>query len=102
MDGSYTFKTIIPGFYPANLNSGWFRPPHIHFMVSAMGHEQLVTQMYFKGDIENNDFIQKLNKKDPLLQSDSLSRAEKEALVVNFRKHHVNGLSGNFDIKLKT
>lgn len=103
--GKYAFKTIVPGFYPANLESGWYRPPHIHFMVSAMGHEQLVTQMYFRGPrIKENQFIQELNKKDPLLQNPDLSQKEKDELVVFFNTVDFEGklLSGKFDIKLKT
>jgi protocatechuate 3,4-dioxygenase beta subunit len=68
-NGEYEFKTIVPGFYPADLQSGWYRPPHIHFMVSATGYPQLVTQLYFKSDkIDNNEWIQELNEKDPILQ----------------------------------
>ena len=103
--GNYSFKTVVPGFYPADIDSGWYRPPHIHFMVSAMGHQQLVTQMYFKGDtIRNNKFIQKLNQKDPLLQSSGLSKTEREALVVEFKRVFTEKsyLQGRFDIKLKS
>jgi protocatechuate 3,4-dioxygenase beta subunit len=48
--GEYTFKTIVPGFYPADLEQKWYRPPHIHFLVMAKGYPQFVTQLYFKGD----------------------------------------------------
>ena len=26
-NGDYVFKTIVPGYYPADLQNGWYRPP---------------------------------------------------------------------------
>jgi catechol 1,2-dioxygenase len=46
-DGSYAFKTIIPGKY---LNGRLYRPSHIHFRVRAKDHKELVSQIYFAGD----------------------------------------------------
>jgi protocatechuate 3,4-dioxygenase beta subunit len=46
-DGSYQFRTIIPGRY---LNGNTFRPSHIHFRVTAPDHIDLVSQIYFKDD----------------------------------------------------
>ncbi len=103
-EGNYKFRTIVPGFYPADVDSGWYRPPHIHFMVTATGYPQLVTQMYFRGsEIENNDFIQELNEKDFILQSDRLTEAQKRALVVDFKKDPMlkDELSGKFNIILE-
>ncbi len=57
-DGTYSFKTIKPGAYPAA--EGLMRPPHIHFLVTA-GQDRLVTQMYFSGE--------PLNETDELLGS---------------------------------
>jgi protocatechuate 3,4-dioxygenase beta subunit len=51
-DGKYSFKTIIPGAYPADTD--WERPPHIHFRLSKRGYHELITQMYFKGDPLND------------------------------------------------
>lgn len=45
--GSYSFKTIMPGKY---LNGRLYRPAHIHFRVTAEGHEELISQIYFEGD----------------------------------------------------
>lgn len=100
--GEYQFKTIVPGFYPADLNNGWYRPPHIHFMVSATGFNQFVTQMYFRSDeIEDNDFIQELNTKDFLLQGNNLSEQQRQELVVDFiKKKDQQELEGVFDITL--
>ena len=106
--GEYYFKTIVPGFYPADLTSGndWYRPPHIHFLVMATGFENFVTQMYFKGqEIENNDFIQELNELDLILQNPNFTKAEKEALIINFQRNPLQPLSsdlhGVFNIQLK-
>ncbi|MCB0412370.1 MAG: hypothetical protein KDD22_07580 [Bdellovibrionales bacterium] len=103
--GEYFFKTIVPGFYPADLTSKWYRPPHIHFMVSALGHPQLVTQMYFRSpEIADNDFIQELNSKDFILQSKSLTENQREHLVVEFQTGSFNGesnlLVGEFNLQM--
>lgn len=104
-NGEYQFKTIIPGFYPADLESNWYRPPHIHFLVTATGFPQLVTQMYFKSEkFVANDWIQELNKKDILLQSPSISKEQREALIVEFKEDPsgtlIDGLVGKFNITL--
>jgi protocatechuate 3,4-dioxygenase beta subunit len=46
-DGQYAFATIVPGRY---LNGNNYRPSHIHFRVTAPGHRELVSQVYFKDD----------------------------------------------------
>lgn len=50
-DGSYRFRTVMPGPYPwPNRINDW-RPAHIHFSVFGNGFAQrLITQMYFEGD----------------------------------------------------
>ncbi|MES2965274.1 MAG: protocatechuate 3,4-dioxygenase [Bdellovibrionota bacterium] len=58
-NGAYKFKTIVPGAYPAA--PGWDRPPHIHFKIAKIGYEELITQLYFKG--------QKLNDRDRILRA---------------------------------
>lgn len=103
--GHYQFKTIVPGFYPADLQGGWYRPPHIHFMISAMGFPQLVTQMYFTGEkINDRDWVEELNKKDFLLQSDKITKEQRKSLVVEFKEdttgQFTDGLVGIFDIVL--
>lgn len=59
--GSFKFKTVIPGAYP--LGSTQQRTPHIHFKVSKLGYESLLTQMYFPN--------QPLNQKDGLFNRKS-------------------------------
>jgi protocatechuate 3,4-dioxygenase beta subunit len=53
IDGTYSFKTIKPGHYEAG--PGWVRPPHIHFKVSKLGYQELITQLYFAGNRYNSD-----------------------------------------------
>lgn len=68
-DGAFCFRTIYPGTYPAS--EGWTRPPHIHFKVSKRGFVELITQMYFPGEV--------LNQVDHLLQRKSES--EQAAMI---------------------
>jgi protocatechuate 3,4-dioxygenase, beta subunit len=87
--GEYSFKTIVPGAYPAD--NTWIRPPHIHFKVHLRGYEELTSQLYWKGH--------PLNKKDRILQS--LPKEERERVIVDFKD--VNGTQyGIFNISLKS
>lgn len=104
-EGNYSFKTIVPGFYPADIREGWYRPPHLHFMISPPGLPPLVTQLYFRGDqIKNNDFIQQLNAKDFLLRSKRLNALQQESLIVYYRWDPsgkiTDGLVGEYDFIL--
>ncbi|MBE7209714.1 MAG: catechol 1,2-dioxygenase, partial [Gluconacetobacter diazotrophicus] len=56
-DGTYRFVTLRPGGYPVPTdgpigrileaqNRSPMRPAHIHFIVSAPGHETIITQLY--------------------------------------------------------
>ena len=58
--GYFEFETIKPGEYAVG---NGVRPPHIHFLVRAIGHKQLVTQIYFKGDatIEKDKYAKASN-----------------------------------------
>lgn len=89
--GEYSFKTIIPGEYDAS--ASWRRPPHIHFKVSLRGYEELVTQLYFKGE--------KLNDFDRILQS--LNKDEQNEVVVEFKQANASHTikKGIFNIKLE-
>jgi catechol 1,2-dioxygenase len=46
-DGRYAFKTIVP--VPYKDGDAW-RPAHIHMRISSGDHQDLITQLYFKGD----------------------------------------------------
>jgi Protocatechuate 3,4-dioxygenase beta subunit len=52
-NGQYTFQTFIPPPYGQ-------RPKHIHYLVNKIeGYQELVTQLYFKGDkrIQENNWV---------------------------------------------
>lgn len=50
-DGSYEFRTVMPGPYPWPNGMNDWRPAHIHFSLFGHGFAQrLITQMYFQGD----------------------------------------------------
>ncbi|MCH8903752.1 MAG: twin-arginine translocation pathway signal protein [Bacteroidetes bacterium] len=83
-DGKYEFLTIVPGRY---LNGGTYRPGHIHFKITANGHEELVTQLYFQGD--------------PFLDSDPwASDKDAEERIIILNEDASGNKSGTFDIKM--
>lgn len=47
-DGKYHFKTIFP--VPYGVGGDVIRPAHIHMRISGNSGQDLVTQVYFKGD----------------------------------------------------
>jgi catechol 1,2-dioxygenase len=55
--GYYEFETVHPGPYQIGPNA--WRPSHIHYLVRATGHRQLITQLYFRGDrhIKGDQFV---------------------------------------------
>ena len=54
--GNYQYETLMPAAYR---DAGMNRPKHIHYMVTAPGHKNLVTQLYFQGDprLDNDPFV---------------------------------------------
>jgi catechol 1,2-dioxygenase len=48
VDGKYHFKTILP--VPYSVGQEVTRPAHIHMRISGNSGQDLVTQVYFKGD----------------------------------------------------
>jgi len=95
-DGRYEFQTMLPkpytvptdgpvGRYLEVVGQHPWRPAHIHFKVTAPGHEPLVTQVFFPGD--------------PYLEADTIG-AVKPALVrpVESEGEH---LACSFDIVLR-
>ena len=49
-DGKYHFITTQPVAYPIKPGSTIMRPAHIHMRISGDGQQDLITQIYFKGD----------------------------------------------------
>ena len=81
--GRYEFETVHPGRY---LNGRRLRPAHVHYRVTAPGHRELVTQLYFEGD--------------PHLDGDPFARP---SLVVPLRTTEANGgtyEAATFDVVL--
>ncbi len=66
--GAYKFETVMPGHYPTRVAQ------HIHYKVSAPGHQTLVTQLYFATDPVFEGDPDKNFRKDPLLTSRELVR----------------------------
>jgi protocatechuate 3,4-dioxygenase beta subunit len=77
--GAFDIKTIVPGRY---LNGSQYRPAHIHFKVSAAGHQPLTTQLYFPDD--------PYNRVDPFI---------KQTLVMDVASG-ASGKLGQFDFVL--
>jgi protocatechuate 3,4-dioxygenase beta subunit len=81
-DGRYSFRTVYPRYYPipfdgtvgqmlVALDRNHNRPAHLHFIVSAPGHEKLITHI-FTPDC-------------PWLKDDAVFGV-KESLIADFRK----------------
>lgn len=49
-NGKYHFTTTKPVAYPVEEGSPIYRPAHIHLRISAIGQQDLITQLYFVGD----------------------------------------------------
>lgn len=94
-EGRFKFTTIKPGAYPAD-DSGWVRPPHIHFRISRRGYHELVTQMYFAGEA--------LNAPDRILRA--LAPEDQQRATVAFEpappELEAGARVGDFDITLRT
>ena len=83
-DGIYKFETIIPGRY---LNGATYRPSHIHFRITAPGHAELISQVYFADDPFIDD--------DPWASDPSA-----ESRILTLTKDDQNVDTVNFDIHL--
>jgi catechol 1,2-dioxygenase len=84
-DGKYLFKTIIP--VPYSIGSG-YRPAHIHMRISSSDHQDLITQIYFKGD--------------PHLQEDSSSKSpESINRILSIDKNARQENAVQFDIVMR-
>lgn len=92
--GEYVFKTIQPGAYPADTN--WIRPPHIHFKISCLGYNELITQLYFKGNPLND--LDHIYNKIPV--------GERGNVTIDFQpasaEYEAGSLVGNFEITLQS
>ena len=85
-DGKYNFRTIYP--VPYAVNATMTRPAHIHMRISANGVQDLVTQVYFKGDKHI---------------AEDISAKDKSALnrILDMTKNAKNERVVKFDVYLK-
>ncbi len=103
--GEYWFKTIVPGFYPIDLEAGLYRPSHLHFQLLSSGHQKLVTQLYFRGErIPNNELNQELLPKDVVVLDAGLTKKEQERVIVDYAPDPAgkmtDGLVGHYDFMI--
>ncbi len=88
VNGRYDFITAIPIPYPNDDNPDQFRPAHIHMRISAEGQQDLITQVYLKGD--------QYLEKDPSTKSSlSINR------ILSMHKIKDNESEIRFDIVLR-
>ncbi len=77
-EGNFRISTMQPAPYQIPTDgacgqmiaaAGWhaWRPAHLHLKVSAPGHELLTAQLYFPGDVHNDDDIATAVKPELLL-----------------------------------
>jgi protocatechuate 3,4-dioxygenase beta subunit len=66
--GKYEFSSVIPGHYPGRICQ------HIHYAVTAPGHQPLVTQLFFATDPVFDGDPDKNYTRDPLCRSRELVR----------------------------
>jgi len=66
VDGNYLFRTIKPSGYNYN---GIKRTPHIHFKITNETKNIFTTQMYFAGEIENEQdmFLKNIRRKSSVI-----------------------------------
>lgn len=94
-DGNFEIHTLRPAPYQIPTEgacgqlieaAGWhaWRPAHLHFKVSAPGHQLITTQLYFPGDPHNDDDIASAVKPELLLDPQDNPDAEGEITVYDF------------------
>jgi catechol 1,2-dioxygenase len=87
-NGKYQFLTTQPQAYPIRPGSTILRPAHIHMRISGEGQQDLITQIYFKGDPHIED--------DPCSSSpEAVNR------ILPVVKNTQQELQVNFDITMK-
>ncbi len=84
-DGTYTFKTIIPGMYPGRTGR------HIHFRIDNPAYQRLVTQCYFSEYGEDN-------AKDGIYRQLDAKQRKQVTIEVDKPASSDSAWSGDFDI----
>ena len=82
-DGKYHFITVQPVAYPAAPNSSVYRPAHIHMRIAGEKQQDLITQIYLRGDmnIENDPCASSPNAVNRILNISNINSHEK---IINF------------------
>lgn len=100
-NGDYFFRTVRPIAYPAGDPSdpSWMRPDHVHVAVFIDGKFQLVTQLYFEGDVYlGQDKI--LQRLDAEHQQTLIVKLELQERTWTDTEGKKEVLTGTFDIVL--
>lgn len=87
--GDYWFETIMPGQYGG-------RAQHVHYVITAPGHQQLTTQLYFETDPKFGGNPDKNYTKDGLVWHRELIRP-----VAKITRNNASFSSVVFDICLE-
>jgi len=103
--GQYWFKTIVPGFYPIDIQTRLFRPSHLHFKILPPQSPAFVTQLYFSGEhIPNNALNQELLPQDVVILDAGLTPKEQEQVIVDYSPdpsgERPDALVGHYDFVL--
>jgi hypothetical protein len=76
--GRYNFKTLLPVSY--GVGAGATRPAHFHLMITAVGYQPFITQLYFAGDeyIKLDPYASAPNAKRRILNLQNLKDGSKK------------------------
>ena len=80
LNGKYSFNTILP--VPYDVGDGTIRPAHFHLMISAVGYQPLVTQLYFVGDdyLDKDESSSSPSAKKRILSVEQLNNNSKKVV----------------------
>ncbi|WOO79859.1 Hydroxyquinol 1,2-dioxygenase [Vanrija pseudolonga] len=104
--GEYVFRAVLPVAYPIpndgpvgkwlrSMNRHVFRPAHLHMMLQAQGYEELVTSLYFKGDVFlTSDAV--FGVKGSLVKEPTVVTDEAEAKKYGFKSAPFNLVEQDF------
>lgn len=105
-DGKYSFRCVVPVAYPIpndgpvgkllrSMNRHVFRPAHLHMMFQKEGMEELITALYFKGDIFlTSDAV--FGVKSSLIEDPKLITDDAEAQKLGFKNGPVQLVERDF------
>jgi catechol 1,2-dioxygenase len=94
-EGRFALNTVRPAPYQIPTEgacgvlieaAGWhaWRPAHVHLKVSAPGYELITTQLYFPGDLHNEDDIASAVKPELLLDPKTCADGAGQVTIYDF------------------